>query len=361
MKVYKLALVLVMGWSQMVNGSECQPSSGYEHWNTLNKTSTELGEMLLKAKDRGLTESEQKQVTTWLERLERSAEEVDRTLLLNQENSATHLMTKFQHQTEVTNVWPLFGVRFDKARHGSGSPDELYLEDTSPQDGDVLGFEVDTIANSQRCASEMKCLSPENNANACRLYLDGWASAVSTYKDPIVQVESKIISGLALAYGKEWDNYFDNARSQTFLDRMVTAGFNRKELTKKEFALPPKLQYFLFHPNALLEYVDDASDGNQFKAALAVEWFGINAWRSCLGANFGCGASIVSTYSDRAGVDDFGHGVMLHINNSYSLGVTTRDGDIGYFVTVDLLKIFEDKKSEAIRWQQTANKLLNNQ
>lgn len=124
----------------------------------------------------------------------------------------------------------------------------------------------------------------------------------------------------------------------------------QEELRDDDFANPPKLQYFFLRPWAVMEYVDKADDGSQFKAALSFEWIGINKWDGCF-KNIACGASVVSTYSDRAGVDDFGLGLMFHIDNKYSFGGTVRDGEYGFFVTVDLLKAFYDKSAEAKGWQ----------
>ncbi len=68
------------------------------------------------------------------------------------------------------------------------------------------------------------------------------------------------------------------------------------------------------------------------------------------------GVSFVSVYADRSDVDDFGLGVMLHVNNNYSLGVTWRDGDTGFFLTVDLLKLFEDKQSNFQKYKDKIEK-----
>ena len=56
------------------------------------------------------------------------------------------------------------------------------------------------------------------------------------------------------------------------------------------------------------------------------------------------GIALVTTYSDRATVDSVGHGVMFHIDNDYSVGVTDHGGDTGVFVTIDLLKFIQGKE-----------------
>ncbi|MDD1782439.1 hypothetical protein LRP49_14805 [Enterovibrio sp. ZSDZ35] len=359
MKRISTILCVIVGLSHGVAwGAECNADSGNAHWASLTKTSNAFGNILLEAQGRELTVSEQLQAEKWLKETLASAQQIDQVFGLSGANSASALVESFTFQNTTAGAWiadseKLFGFGFDEARRRSGLPDELYL------DGGSIPVELDTQAYSEQCAAVMACGAEK--VNACRVYVDDWVSAVNAYKDAVFNGKSKIIYGLAVAYGNAWDTYFDEARSQTFLDRMVTARFNRDALKSNEFVLPPKYQYFFLHPSVLMEYVDKAADGNQFEAALAVEWFGINSWQSCFGSDFACGASLVSTYSDRAGVDDVGHGLMLHIDNSYSFGATTRDGDVGYFVTVDLLKLFEDKKTEVKAWQDRAQEVLGSQ
>ena len=41
---------------------------------------------------------------------------------------------------------------------------------------------------------------------------------------------------------------------------------------------------------------------------------------------------------------------MLHIHNKYSIGWAKGDDDSGVFVTIDLLKMVEDKKAQINRY-----------
>jgi len=73
-----------------------------------------------------------------------------------------------------------------------------------------------------------------------------------------------------------------------------------------------------------------------------VEWLGVNFWD----LKVPLGISLASTYVDRPEVEDLGHGLMLHINNHYALGWARYDDVNSFYVTIDLLKMFEDKKKQ---------------
>lgn len=117
--------------------------------------------------------------------------------------------------------------------------------------------------------------------------------------------------------------------------------------SEHDFQSPPKVQWFALCPAVLIENVSDAADGQQLQESLALEIIGFNYWQeTCF--NLACGASLIVNYSDRAGVEDVGWGAMFHIDNSYSFGITVHDFDdqnVGFFVTADLLKLFQDKKT----------------
>ena len=145
---------------------------------------------------------------------------------------------------------------------------------------------------------------------------------------------------------KEWKSFIEESRSQTFVDIAVTSWIYNKVYDNGDdvFKSPPNVQWFSLHLSPIIENVSAAIDGDQFKESLALEVIGFNRWKDgCFG--FACGASFIVNYTDRNGVDDTGWGLMFHVDNSYSFGVTKHGGDTGIFITVDLLKLFQDKKS----------------
>lgn len=143
---------------------------------------------------------------------------------------------------------------------------------------------------------------------------------------------------------KRWSEYTEKGRSQTFLELWVNGGIYRKKLKKNHLLLdPPKGQLILFHPNIVIENVDDALDGDQVKEGLMLEVVGYDFWDRKK-PYFPSGASFVTVYSDRAGVRDWGYGAALHFGNKLTVGAVDHDGSTGWFVSADMLKLLEDKK-----------------
>ncbi len=167
------------------------------------------------------------------------------------------------------------------------------------------------------------------------------------------------------ARGKQWDAYFNQARSQylwelVLNDRLTMKGDTRLLTAKGQprgFREVPNRQFILLHPSVALEYVDDAADGEQFEEAAMVEVLGANWWKwkadGSMGSAFGL--AVIATASDRASTDDLGWGLMLHFNHKYSLAVTDHDGDQGYLVTADLAKLWA-KVSESRQFKLMTGK-----
>lgn len=113
---------------------------------------------------------------------------------------------------------------------------------------------------------------------------------------------------------------------------------------------PPTSQLIVLHPDIVMEYMPDAKDGDQFKPAFMVELIGINSWEWEKDGNMGgpffglpIGASLVTTFSDREDQSDWGWGGIVHINHIFNFGLSFRDSDPGYFVSVNLAELFNMK------------------
>ena len=186
--------------------------------------------------------------------------------------------------------------------------------------------------------------------------LSTWSKAVSGYRGSIIRLTAEQISMMAAKYSKDWEDFYNNARAQTFIDTIYTASRYSSELAGSAFVKAPDKQYFLFRPSVVMEYVDGAADGEQFKGALSFEWYGFNYWRECPYVfDNACGLSLVSTYSDKASADDHSLGLMFHYDNNLSLGLVMGTGgsnDVGVFVTVDLLKAVENKRERYTAWEK---------
>ncbi len=210
-----------------------------------------------------------------------------------------------------------------------------------------VSFEI-TDDQNNTCLREL--------SKSCSDAVEDWSSAVSTYKGSVVRLTAEAVSLLAVEYSKEWERFYNEARAQTFIDTFYTANRYSRELAGDSFVKPPKTQYFLFRPGVVLEYIKDANDGEQFRETLSFEWYGFNYWKGCPYIfEKACGISLVSTYSDRASADDHGFGLMFHYDNNMSLGVVKGmqdDEDVGYFVTIDLLKAVENKQERVRAWKK---------
>jgi hypothetical protein len=182
---------------------------------------------------------------------------------------------------------------------------------------------------------------------ACRKNLKMYRDLLVTVYNPFKSGPLKMSSGFINAKDNEWISFIEDSRSQTFIDISVSTTIYKWLYDGKDehdFQSPPSVQWFALHPSVVIENISDAVDGEQLQESLALEIFGFNYWKKkCFG--FACGASLIVNYADRESVEDSGWGVMFHVDNSYSFGFTKHAGDTGFFVTADLLKLFQDKKS----------------
>lgn len=150
---------------------------------------------------------------------------------------------------------------------------------------------------------------------------------------------------------KSWDKYLTESREQTSFDILMQTTFTSLNFNSDDdFYEPPEYQLFVLHPTLLIENFKEAIDGEQAKEALGIEVLGFNKWQA---DDWGIpwGLSLGYVYTDREGVDDRGNALFIHLDNTYTIGASRRDGETGYFVTVDFLKLLSDKKSQFNSWK----------
>lgn len=210
-------------------------------------------------------------------------------------------------------------------------------------------------------------VSPQINPNSksctiqgkptCTQLLKDLKVAIAPYKRTFAAAVASLVKSDLIQLSKHWDRMLDEGRSQTWLDLLVTSSLEHDAIKKNYFVKPPEIQWFLMHPSVVLENLKGASDGENDKIAVAIEWFGMNFWdkhRSPIG--YPIGASLASVYTDRPEVNDVGHGLMFHIGNSYSIGWAYHGGnDNSVYVSMDLMKLFEDKKAQYSKWEEKIN------
>lgn len=168
------------------------------------------------------------------------------------------------------------------------------------------------------------------------------------------------IGAIAEKRNAQWQAYFDKSIPQWPWELSLVNGpiYERTLKNEKGLGEVPEWQMILLHPDMALEYVSGAADGDQLKPALMVELIGANFWSWQNGAKqkgpwglpIPLGIGLITTFTDREDTDDWGYGGVIHLNHVYNIGTTVRDGDIGFFVSVNLAKLFEIKGKKAEKY-----------
>jgi hypothetical protein len=192
----------------------------------------------------------------------------------------------------------------------------------------------------------------------CKILFDDLAVVANVPYEMFDQNQEVRVAANAGMRSANWNRFFSEARSQTFIELYINTWLYADEFTKGKPVDPPAYQVSFLHPSIVLQQVADANDGDQLKEAIAIEWAGINFWDETIPI----GISVVSTYTDRAGISDVGNGIMIHIKNKYSIGVTHHNNEVGdsygVFLTIDLLGLFESTNSNYKSYLKTLNSIL---
>jgi len=209
---------------------------------------------------------------------------------------------------------------------------------------DSIGYERIQDAELARCNSAASSL---NSAASCKIALrefrDIYNFAQATLAQPIAFALSQRLTRLE----QHWNDYYDESKSQTLWEMSLNKRIFQNATEGFGYAEPPEWQLVVMHPSMVIENVSDAVDGQQTKESIMIEALGADWWQQDKWY-LPSGGSLVATYSDRAGVDDWGYGVSLNFDSKFTLGVADHGGELGTFVTVDLLKLLQDK-SETIK------------
>jgi hypothetical protein len=145
----------------------------------------------------------------------------------------------------------------------------------------------------------------------------------------------------------QWERYIETARSQTLLDVWITSVIHDGYYSQRRLVEPASTQFFLLRPQVVYEFSKDAKKGDRNQIGLAAEWFGVNWWD----LKVPIGVSAVSIYSDYEGEDSIGHGALLTFSNSASIGYVRRGNSDGIFVTLDFLKLWQDKSEKLAQYK----------
>ena len=194
---------------------------------------------------------------------------------------------------------------------------------------------------------------PDFGGDTCFTVLNDFKHAVNLYRYKYAAITADETRVKLKKLSVEWDQYLNQSRSQTFADIFLTTVIERNHFKTGYLVGPPLRQWSLLHPSIVYEHLGAAPDGEADKFGIAIEWFGVNWWSkegSFLPIPFGI--SVASNYAERPVVDDIGHGLMVHLDNKYSIGWSYRNGDNGVYFTLDLIKLIEDKKLQLERYKE---------
>jgi len=220
------------------------------------------------------------------------------------------------------------------------------------KEGSVIFYYADLEKNKLVIdpSKDVVCKTIINGKN-CLVVFKDLSNALNTYRQSYVQYVTSTNLASITRIQEKWDSFLTGGRSQTFLDVMVTSFINKGYYKDKKLKAPHPVQYFFMHPSIVYEHLNDTSRGKRDEMALSLELFGVNWWD--LDIPFGVSAGWV--YSDRENASSVGKSLMIHVKNQFSFGYTWRDkedGGDGVFVSIDLLKLFEDKKEMLGKYQE---------
>lgn len=139
----------------------------------------------------------------------------------------------------------------------------------------------------------------------------------------------------------DWTPFLEQMKGQTWLELLINRRAYKND--SDTFSGPPSSQWIVLHPTVLIENVAAAADGANTQEALGLEIIGMNWWKQDKWY-VPSGTSALAVYSDRPDIKDVGYGVALHFQSNYTIGYTNHDGEDGFFVSVDLIKLFQNKE-----------------
>ena len=168
---------------------------------------------------------------------------------------------------------------------------------------------------------------------------------------PIYGRLNDIHNALSLLDG-EWTYYFEEARSQYPWE--LALNDRRYDAAPNQLERPPKGQLIFIHPTVAIEYVGGGIENKAaYNTVPIVELLGYNVLRLRRDGpplKRPIGFSTIASYTPALTGDNVGYGVMIHIGNDLSVGVTQRDTglqqDTTWLVSVDLGKLFLQKSQE---------------
>jgi hypothetical protein len=274
---------------------------------------------------------------------EAARKEFNRLFPDNTFDGISKLSESWYHQvTDINNDYRNFAL-IEGVRLQSGMPPRANIGFKLYADASSNIKYILTQARKDHCSKVIddSSISPPSGVKDCKNALDIWGYAVSPfqylYTNRVLEQNGQKIINLQ----GQWKNFIKDSRYQTPLDVWATTAWYSDQFKRYHLSGPPSKQLFLFHPAIVYEYSPDSDKGSREDVSIAIEWAGINWWRS------GFGFSVTSVYKDRKDQPSVGTGATFHVKNQYSIGYIYRDdGDDSIFFNVSLKEWFGDKKEK---------------
>lgn len=184
--------------------------------------------------------------------------------------------------------------------------------------------------------------------NSCTEALNHAGSAFNIYEISVTRYHTKRNHPQLESLRNSWSRYLEKSRSQTIVDVWFSTVVQHNHYKQKKLVKPHPRQYFLLRPGFVYQYYPNADKGDRNSFGLSMEWLGVNWWD----ARIPFGISMISTHTSFLDGDSTGLGIQLTIDNSYSLGWVNRDSNNGIFLSVDLLKLWDDKTTRLEQYKK---------
>lgn len=203
-----------------------------------------------------------------------------------------------------------------------------------------LNDKIQVEQHSFTPANESTCIE-QSGAQHCAQVLEDFVSLYTAIQNLQAEPERRKTLSNLQKLRADWTPFLDQMKGQTWLELMINR--NAYKNSTDTFSRPPSSQWIFMHPTVLIENVSAAVDGENTQEALGLEIIGKNWWRQDKWY-LPSGGSLLAVYSDRSDIKDTGYGIALHFQSNYTLGITRRGDENGFFVSVDVIKMFQNKK-----------------
>ncbi len=184
------------------------------------------------------------------------------------------------------------------------------------------------------------------HGRTCDVVMRDLENAVSLYNYFAVEYVSERVQKSIGTSLKEWEAYRKTAPVIGFFSRIITTKYHSEhfyDFKNNPYPGPPPSQIRAIELSFVVEHLPSAEDSDETEIGVALEWLGFNDWDNEV---IPWGMGITSVYVDRKDSKSLGHGLMLHLDNSYSIGVVRRGDDNTVFFNIDFAKWFGENKQK---------------